>query len=53
MANDVTKEGAAFNTDTNIAALITSAGLREYPLMAKRELADIILDEIMKMREKA
>ena len=53
VANDVTKEGAGFNTDTNIAALITSAGIQEYPLMAKRELADIILDEIVKMQEKA
>ena len=52
VANDVTKEGAGFNTDTNIAALITAAGIREYPLMAKRELADIILDEIGKIREK-
>ena len=53
VANDVTKEGAGFNTDTNIAALITGSGIQEYPLMPKRELADIILDEIGKIREKA
>ena len=51
VANDVTKEGAGFNTDTNIAALITNSGMQEYPLMPKRELADIILDEILKIRE--
>ena len=53
VANDVTKEGAGFNTDTNIAALITNSGMQEYPLMPKRELADIILDEIAKIRENA
>ncbi len=50
VANDVTKEGAGFNTDTNIAALITGDGVQEYPLMQKRELADIILNEIGKIR---
>ncbi len=53
VANDVTKEGAGFNTDTNIAALITGDGIQEYPLMPKRELADIILDEVGKKRAKA
>ena len=53
VANDVTKEGAGFNTDTNIAALITADGIREYPLMQKRQLADIILDEIVKIRKAA
>ena len=42
--NDVTQEGAGFGTDTNIATLITAEGETEYPLMSKRELADIILD---------
>ena len=50
VANDVTKEGAGFNTDTNIAALITKDGIQEYPLMKKRELADIILDEILRIK---
>ena len=50
VANDVTKEGAGFNTDTNIAALITAGGIQEYPLMPKRELADIILDQIKQIR---
>ena len=46
VANDVTKPGAGFNTDTNIAALITQKGTREFPLMSKRQLADVILDAI-------
>ncbi len=44
VANDVTKPGAGFNVDTNIAALITSEGIDELPMMSKRELANRILD---------
>ena len=44
VANDITKEGAGFNTDTNIATILTSSGENELPLMSKRELADRILD---------
>ena len=50
VANDVTKEGAGFNTDTNIAVLITAEGTTEYPKMSKRELADRILDRILQIR---
>ena len=46
VANDVTKPGAGFNTDTNIATLITKGAEKELPLMSKRQLADVILDEI-------
>jgi phosphopantothenoylcysteine decarboxylase / phosphopantothenate---cysteine ligase len=50
VANDITKEGAGFNIDTNIATILTSSGENELPLMSKRELADRILDEIVKLR---
>ena len=50
VANDVTKEGAGFNTDTNIATLISKTGSRDYPLMSKRELADIILNSVIEIR---
>ena len=50
VANDVTKEGAGFNTDTNIATLISKTGSRDYPLMSKRELADIILSSVIEIR---
>ena len=50
VANDITKEGAGFNTDTNIATILTRGGETEIPLMPKRELADKILDEILKIR---
>jgi phosphopantothenoylcysteine decarboxylase / phosphopantothenate---cysteine ligase len=50
VANDVTKEGAGFNTDTNIATIIGPDGETDLPLMSKRELADKLLDVIAKMR---
>lgn len=50
VANDITKEGAGFNTDTNIATILTRGGETELPLMPKRELADKVLDEIIKIR---
>jgi len=50
VANDVTKPGAGFNTDTNIATLITKEAKKELPIMSKRQLADVILDEILGIR---
>ena len=51
IANDITAKGAGFNTDTNIATILTrSGGEIELPLMSKREMADKILDEIIKLR---
>jgi phosphopantothenoylcysteine decarboxylase/phosphopantothenate--cysteine ligase len=47
VANDVTLEGAGFNTDTNIVKLLYSDGRREeLPQMSKQKLAEIILDKI-------
>lgn len=51
VANDITREGAGFNTDTNIATIITRSSETELPLMSKRELGDRILDEIVKVRQ--
>ena len=52
VANDVTKDGAGFNTDTNIATILTRLGGEvSLPLMSKRELADKILDEIVNLRK--
>ena len=48
VANDVTKEGAGFGVDTNIATIISRDGTRwDYELMLKRELADKILDIVL------
>lgn len=52
VANDVTKEGAGFNTETNIATIISRDGNEiDLPLMSKRDLADKILDEIKRIRK--
>ena len=51
VANDITATGAGFNTDTNIATIITKSGQTELPLMSKREMADRILDELIKLRK--
>ncbi len=51
VANDITAADAGFNTDTNIATILTRQGGEiELPLMSKRDLADKILDEIVKLR---
>ena len=47
VANDVTKQGAGFNVDTNIASLITQEGTEDLPLQSKRELAEEILNRIV------
>lgn len=47
VANDVTKEGAGFNCDTNIVTIIKADGsTKALEKMSKRELSDIILDNI-------
>ncbi len=51
VANDVTKPGAGFNTDTNIATIITKDGMEEQPLQTKIQLANTILDRILFLRK--
>ncbi|HEX8289744.1 MAG TPA: bifunctional phosphopantothenoylcysteine decarboxylase/phosphopantothenate--cysteine ligase CoaBC [Pyrinomonadaceae bacterium] len=52
VANDITKDGAGFNSDTNIAAILSRINDKkiELPLMPKRDLANKILDEVIKLR---
>jgi len=52
VANDITQKGAGFNTDTNIATIISRENEIALPLMTKRDLADKILDEVIKLRKK-
>lgn len=50
VANDVTKEGAGFNVDTNIATIITRDGkVFDYDIMAKNRFAEIILDRMLEL----
>ena len=53
VANDVTQEGAGFDTDTNIVTLFLRDG-REIPLpkLSKFEVANRILDQVLTIRQK-
>lgn len=49
--NDISREGAGFETDTNIVSIIDKKGnIDKYPLMKKIEIADIILDRILALK---
>ena len=51
VANDVTREGAGFEVDTNIVTLIgTDGGSQSHPQMSKDAVADLILDRIVALR---
>lgn len=50
VANDVTKEGAGFMVDTNIATIIYATGeIESLPIMSKEDLANIILDGVKRL----
>jgi phosphopantothenoylcysteine decarboxylase/phosphopantothenate--cysteine ligase len=53
VANDVTREGAGFDIDTNIVTLFLRDG-REFalPKMTKFEVANRILDEVIRLRNR-
>jgi phosphopantothenoylcysteine decarboxylase/phosphopantothenate--cysteine ligase len=47
VANDLSKEGAGFGTDTNIVTLISASGdVQELPVMSKYDVANAIFDFI-------
>jgi phosphopantothenoylcysteine decarboxylase / phosphopantothenate---cysteine ligase len=52
--NDVTRDGAGFDTSTNIAAILSKDRdtPKELPLMSKAELSHHILDELVRLRKK-
>jgi len=51
VANDVTAEGAGFDTDTNVVTLFSRDGRDlALPRMSKSEVAQRILDEILRLR---
>lgn len=48
--NDVTAKGAGFDSDTNIVTIINKKGeVKDYPLMKKEEVANILLDWLLKL----
>lgn len=46
VANDVSRDDAGFEVDTNAVCLVTAGGVEPLPLMSKRAVADRILDWI-------
>jgi phosphopantothenoylcysteine decarboxylase/phosphopantothenate--cysteine ligase len=52
VANDITRDGAGFDTETNIVALISRDrdAPVELPLLSKLETAHRILDEVVRLR---
>jgi len=51
VANDVSRQGAGFDVDTNIVTLVRRDGtLEELPQMSKSELASRLLDEVAALR---
>ena len=46
VANDVSRPGAGFGGNTNVATLVTDTEAEEIPLGTKRELARVLLDRV-------
>ncbi len=50
--NDISRKDAGFNVDTNVVTLIDRNGrIADYPKMKKIEVADVILDRIVKFKK--
>ena len=49
-ANNLKQAGAGFGTDTNIVTLLSENDMTELPLMSKEEVADALLDYILRHR---
>lgn len=50
VANNLKVEGAGFGTNTNVVTVITRKGGEQLPLMSKDDVADKLLDAILKER---
>ena len=53
VANNLKVEGAGFGTNTNIVTVITRKGGEQLPLMSKEDVADKLLDAILKEKNEA
>ena len=50
IANDVRQSGAGFDTDTNVVKILDAeGGVEELPLLSKHEVAERILDRVVKL----
>ena len=50
-ANNLKEAGAGFAVDTNLLTLITRDGEKSLSLMSKDEAADVLLTEILRLRD--
>ncbi len=50
VANDVTAPGAGFDVDTNVVSILDGAGAERLPLLPKEEVAEAILDRVVRLR---
>lgn len=48
VANNLKQEGAGFGTDTNVVTLLSETDTVKLPMMSKEEVADRLLDHILK-----
>lgn len=46
VANDVTKQGAGFDVDTNIVSIICGNNVQNFDIMTKKQVAKIIVDKM-------
>lgn len=51
IANNINDKGAGFCVDTNKASIITKDNVVKLPLMSKKKLADVIIDNIVALIE--
>lgn len=50
VANDVSKDGAGFKTDTNLVTIIDKDGMvTDYPILDKLQVAKIILNKVKEL----
>lgn len=49
VANNLKMVGAGFGTDTNIVTIISENTTIELPIMSKEEVAENIINEILKL----
>jgi phosphopantothenoylcysteine decarboxylase/phosphopantothenate--cysteine ligase len=50
VANRLSEKTNPFGSDTNLVTLVTEAGVRELPEMSKREVAQVLWDEVVRLR---
>ncbi|GHU75934.1 phosphopantothenoylcysteine decarboxylase [Clostridia bacterium] len=49
VANDVTRQGAGFDVETNIVTFLTKDTAESLPMMSKHDVADLLLDRVVKL----